>query len=65
MYLKIVFQSLLQQFWSVWNDCTHMSLVFGDEFLASMGHYTWSYVTSLSQDKNALTGVTEYLYPAV
>ncbi len=36
LYLKIVFPSLLQQFWSVWNDCTHMnkSLVFGDEFLA-------------------------------
>ncbi len=35
MYLKIVFTPLLQQFWSVWNDCTHMykSLVFGDEFL--------------------------------
>ncbi len=33
--LKIVFPPLLQQFWSVWNDCTHMykSLVFGDEFL--------------------------------
>ncbi len=30
MYLKIVFPSLLQQFLSVWNDCTHMykSLVF-------------------------------------
>ncbi len=24
MYLKIVFPPLLQQFWSVWNDCTHM-----------------------------------------
>ncbi len=24
MYLKIVFTPLLQQFWSVWNDCTHM-----------------------------------------
>ncbi len=36
MYLKIVFPPLLQQFWSVWNDCTHMykSLVFVDEFLA-------------------------------
>ncbi len=34
MSLKIVFPSLLQQFWSVWNDCTHMSLVFGDLFLA-------------------------------
>ncbi len=32
--LKIVFPPLLQQFWSVWNDCTHMLLVFGDEFLS-------------------------------
>ncbi len=26
---------MLQQFWSVWNDCTHMykSLVFGDELV--------------------------------
>ncbi len=24
MYLKMVFPPLLQQFWSVWNDCTHM-----------------------------------------
>ncbi len=41
IYLKIVFPSLLQQFWSVWNDCIHMykSLVFGDEFLAQ-GHYS-------------------------
>ncbi len=38
MYLKIVFPPLLQQFWSVLNDCTHMnkSLVFGDEFLAHL-----------------------------
>ncbi len=36
MYLKIVFPPVLQQFWSVWNDFTHMykSLVFGDEFVA-------------------------------
>ncbi len=36
MYLKIVFPPLLQQFWGVWNDFTHMhkSLVFGDEFFA-------------------------------
>ncbi len=27
MYLKIIFPPLLQQFLSVWNDCTHMSLV--------------------------------------
>ncbi len=29
-----LFPPLLQPFWSVWNDCTHMykSLVFGDEF---------------------------------
>ncbi len=33
MYLKIVFPPLLQQFWSVWNDCTHMSLVFGDDLI--------------------------------
>ncbi len=38
MYLKCVNPSLLQQFWSVWNDCTHMSLVFGDEFLAQGLH---------------------------
>ncbi len=40
MYLKIVFPPLLQQFWSVWNDWTHMykSLVFGDEFLAQGLH---------------------------
>ncbi len=38
MYLKIVFPPLLQQFWSVGNDCTHMSLVFGDEFLAQGLH---------------------------
>ncbi len=40
MYLQIVFPPLLQQFWSVWNDCTHMykSLVFGDEFLAQGLH---------------------------
>ncbi len=38
MYLKIVFPSLLQQFWSVWSDGTHMhkSLVFGDEFVAHL-----------------------------
>ncbi len=24
MYLKLVFPPLMQQFWSVWNDCTHM-----------------------------------------
>ncbi len=36
-----------------------MSFVFGDEFLASTGHNTCLYVMSLSQDKNALTGVTE------
>ncbi len=35
MFLKVVFPPLLQQFWSVWNDCTHMykSLVFGDELV--------------------------------
>ncbi len=40
MYLNIVFPPLLQQFWSVWSDCTHMykSLVFGDEFLAQGLH---------------------------
>ncbi len=38
MYLKIIFPPLLQQFLSVWNDCTHMSLVFGDEFLAQGLH---------------------------
>ncbi len=39
-YLKITFPPLLQQFWSVWNDCIHMykSLVFGDEFLAQCLH---------------------------
>ncbi len=38
MYLKIVFPPLLQQFWSVWDDCIHMhkSLVFGDEFVAHL-----------------------------
>ncbi len=38
MYLKIVLPPLLQQFWSVWNDWTHMhkSLVFGDELLAHL-----------------------------
>ncbi len=38
MYLKIVFPPLLQQFWSVWNDWTHVykSLVFGDECLAHL-----------------------------
>ncbi len=35
MHLEIVFPPLLQQFW---NDCTHMSLVFGDEFLAQGLH---------------------------
>ncbi len=35
---KIVFTSLLQQFWSVWNDYSHMSLAFGDEFLAQGLH---------------------------
>ncbi len=36
--LKMVFPSLLQKFWSVWKDCTHMykSLVFGDEFVAHL-----------------------------
>ncbi len=34
--LKMVFPSLLPQFWSVWNDYIYKykSLVFGDEFLA-------------------------------
>ncbi len=43
MYLKIVFPPLLQQFWSVWNDCTHMSLVFGDEsdWWNLDEHYKW------------------------
>ncbi len=38
MYLKIVFAPLLHQFWSVWNDGTHMykSLVFGDEFVSHL-----------------------------
>ncbi len=38
MYLKTVFPPLLQQFWSVWYDCTHMYklLVIGDEFLAHL-----------------------------
>ncbi len=36
MYLNIVFPPLLQQFWSVWKDCTHMSSVFGDEFVAHL-----------------------------
>ncbi len=31
---KKAFPPLLQQFWSVWNDCT-MSLVFDDEFFCS------------------------------
>ncbi len=37
-YFKIVFPPLLQQFWRVWNDWTHMykSLVFGDEFVAHL-----------------------------
>ncbi len=58
MYLKIVFPPLLQQFLSVWSDCTHMykSLVFGDEFLAhlkshqrcSAGIRTWLFWLSLS-----------------
>ncbi len=26
MYLKIVFPPQLQQFWSVWNDCTHFNI---------------------------------------
>ncbi len=36
--LIFLFPPLLQQFWSVWNDWTHMykSLVFGDEFLAHL-----------------------------
>ncbi len=40
MYLKSVFPALLHQFWSVWNDGTHMykSLVFGDEFVAQGMH---------------------------
>ncbi len=65
--LKIVFPPLLQQFWSVWNDCTHMykSLVFGDEFLAqdlylkslqrcSAGIRTW-----LSADQSSSSTLTE------
>ncbi len=59
MYLKNVFPPLLQQFWSVWSDCTHMSLVFGDTFLAqglhlkshqkcSAGIRTWLFWLSLS-----------------
>ncbi len=44
--LKTVFTPLLQQFWGAWNDCTHMSLVFGDEFLAQglhlKSHQKWS-----------------------
>ncbi len=33
--LKSCVPPMLQQFWSVWNDCTHMykSLVFGDELV--------------------------------
>ncbi len=33
--LKQIFLPLLEQFWSVWNDCTHMykSLEFGDFWL--------------------------------
>ncbi len=67
MYLKIVFPPLLQQFWSVWNDCTHTykSLVFGDEFLAlglhlkshqrcSAGIRTW-----LSADQSSSSTLTE------
>ncbi len=39
MYLKTVFPPLLQQFWSVWKDCTHMykSLVFRFKFF----HTDW------------------------
>ncbi len=38
VFCKILFPPLLQQFWSVLNDCTHMnkSLVFGDEFVAHL-----------------------------
>ncbi len=40
MYLNILFPPLLQQFWSKWNDGTHIykSLVFGEEFLAQGLH---------------------------
>ncbi len=30
----LVHSLYIQQFWSVWKDCTHKSLVFSDEFLA-------------------------------
>ncbi len=67
MYLKIVFPPLLQQFWSVWNDSTHMYtlLVFDDEFLTqgldlkshqkcSAGIRTW-----LSADQSSSSTLTE------
>ncbi len=34
---------MLQQFWSVWNYCTHMSMVFDDSFLAQGLHYKSPY----------------------
>ncbi len=60
--LTFLFPPLLQQFW---NDCTHMSLVFGDEFLAqglhlksqqrcSAGIRTW-----LSADQSSSSTLTE------
>ncbi len=38
LYLYIVFPPLLQQFWSVWNDCTRMSLVFVIDVLRCGNH---------------------------
>jgi len=40
MHVLQLFPPLLQQFWNVWNDYTHMykPLVFGDEFLAQYLH---------------------------
>ncbi len=65
--LKIVYPPLLQQFWSVWNDCTRMykSLVFGDEFLAQGLHLeshqkcSAGIRTGLSADQSSSSTLTE------
>ncbi len=57
--IHVLKNCLLQQFWGVWNDATHMykSLVFGDEFLAHLKSH--QRVQLLSADQSSSSTLTE------
>ncbi len=61
--LRKLISTSVEQFWSVWNDCTHMykSLVFGDEFFGSRSAFkvTPEVFSCLSADQSSSSTLTE------